>query len=82
MSRFITLVSLSTISIVPYLGYAQCEILTGPDFQSVFNRHLWAMNAKLTSYYMIYGGQSSLVVNDELKLKLNKGTSWGGIPFP
>ncbi|KAE9399468.1 glycoside hydrolase family 35 protein [Gymnopus androsaceus JB14] len=39
-------------------GYADCEILTGPDFQSVFNRQLWASNAKLTSYYMIYGGTS------------------------
>ncbi|KIK71458.1 glycoside hydrolase family 35 protein [Collybiopsis luxurians FD-317 M1] len=39
-------------------GYPQCEILTGPTFQSVFNRNLWAMNAKLTSYYMIYGGTS------------------------
>ncbi|KAJ3785437.1 glycoside hydrolase family 35 protein [Lentinula aff. detonsa] len=39
-------------------GYAQCEILTGPDFQSVFNRQLWASNAKLTSFYMIYGGTS------------------------
>ncbi|KAJ3972272.1 glycoside hydrolase family 35 protein [Lentinula raphanica] len=39
-------------------GYAQCEILTGPDFQSVFNRQLWASNAKLTSFYMIFGGTS------------------------
>ncbi|KAF9073660.1 glycoside hydrolase family 35 protein [Rhodocollybia butyracea] len=39
-------------------GYPQCEILTGPDFQSVFNRQLWASNAKLTNYYMIYGGTS------------------------
>ncbi|KAJ3813869.1 glycoside hydrolase family 35 protein [Lentinula aff. lateritia] len=39
-------------------GYPQCEILTGPDFQSVFNRQLWASNAKLTNFYMIYGGTS------------------------
>jgi hypothetical protein len=39
-------------------GYAQCEILTGPDFQSVFNRQLWASNAKLINYYMIFGGTS------------------------
>ncbi|KAJ7743740.1 glycoside hydrolase family 35 protein [Mycena maculata] len=39
-------------------GYAQCAILTGPDFQSVFNKQLWASNAKLISYYMLYGGTS------------------------
>ncbi|KAJ7612991.1 glycoside hydrolase family 35 protein [Roridomyces roridus] len=39
-------------------GYAGCAILTGPQFQSVFNRQLWASNAKLISYYMLYGGTS------------------------
>jgi hypothetical protein len=39
-------------------GYALCAVLTGADFQSVFNRQLWASNAKLISYYMIYGGTS------------------------
>ncbi|KAH9480337.1 putative beta-galactosidase C [Psilocybe cubensis] len=39
-------------------GYAGCRVLTGPDFQSVFNRQLWASNAKLISYYMLYGGTS------------------------
>ncbi|KAF7297199.1 Glycoside hydrolase family 35 protein [Mycena indigotica] len=39
-------------------GYAPCAQLTGPNFQSVFNRQLWASNAKLISYYMIYGGTS------------------------
>ncbi|KAK6984994.1 glycoside hydrolase family 35 protein [Favolaschia claudopus] len=36
-------------------GYAPCAQLTGPNFQSVFNRQLWASNAKLISYYMLYG---------------------------
>ncbi|KAF9016306.1 glycoside hydrolase family 35 protein [Hymenopellis radicata] len=39
-------------------GYANCGILTGADFMSVFYRQLWAANAKLMSYYMIYGGTS------------------------
>ncbi|KAF8877086.1 beta-galactosidase, domain 2-domain-containing protein [Infundibulicybe gibba] len=49
-------------------GYPPCRVLTGPDFQSVFNRQLWASNAKLINYYMIYGQRRS-------------GTSWGAIPF-
>ena len=36
-------------------GYGSCRVLTGPDFQSVFNLQLWASNAKLISYYMLYG---------------------------
>ncbi|KAF8182624.1 glycoside hydrolase superfamily [Pholiota molesta] len=39
-------------------GYAPCRTLTGPDFQSVFNLQLWASNAKLINYYMIFGGTS------------------------
>ncbi|KAJ7681674.1 glycoside hydrolase family 35 protein, partial [Mycena rosella] len=39
-------------------GYAACAALTGPDFQSVFNLQLWASNAKLINYYMLYGGTS------------------------
>ncbi|KAF8624403.1 hypothetical protein AX15_005885 [Amanita polypyramis BW_CC] len=39
-------------------GYAPCRVLTGPDFQSVFNLQLWASNSKLISYYMVYGGTS------------------------
>ncbi|CAK5270671.1 unnamed protein product [Mycena citricolor] len=39
-------------------GYAACAQLTGPAFQSVFNKNLWAANAKLISYYMLYGGTS------------------------
>lgn len=38
-----------------FTGYAPCLELTGPDFQSVFNLNLWAANAKLISYYMVYG---------------------------
>ncbi|KAG5636746.1 hypothetical protein DXG03_004678, partial [Asterophora parasitica] len=39
-------------------GYTPCRVLTGPDFQSVFNLQLWASNAKLINYYMFYGGTS------------------------
>ncbi|KAG6917306.1 hypothetical protein DXG01_003147 [Tephrocybe rancida] len=39
-------------------GYAPCRVLTGPDFQSVFNLQLWASNAKMINYYMFYGGTS------------------------
>ncbi|KAG6845067.1 hypothetical protein H0H87_001129 [Tephrocybe sp. NHM501043] len=39
-------------------GYGPCSVLTGPDFQSVFNLQLWASNAKLINYYMFYGGTS------------------------
>ncbi|KAJ6612834.1 glycoside hydrolase family 35 protein [Mycena sp. CBHHK59/15] len=39
-------------------GYGRCAELTGPDFQSVFNLHLWASNAKMINYYMLYGGTS------------------------
>ncbi|KAI6030502.1 glycoside hydrolase family 35 protein [Pisolithus orientalis] len=39
-------------------GYEQCRELTGPDFESVFYLNLWASNAKLINYYMLYGGTS------------------------
>ncbi|KAF7335702.1 Glycoside hydrolase family 35 protein [Mycena venus] len=39
-------------------GYGPCAELTGPAFQSVFNLQLWASNAKLINYYMLYGGTS------------------------
>lgn len=39
-------------------GYSACGELTGPNFQSVFNKQLWASNAKLINYYMLYGGTS------------------------
>ncbi|KAI0632368.1 glycoside hydrolase superfamily [Trametes polyzona] len=39
-------------------GYPACEVLTGPDFQDVFYKNNWASNAKLLSYYMVYGGTS------------------------
>lgn len=36
-------------------GYDACEVLTGPDFQDVFYKQNWASNAKLISFYMLYG---------------------------
>jgi hypothetical protein len=36
-------------------GYDQCRVLTGADFENVFNLNLWASNAKLINYYMLYG---------------------------
>ncbi|KAF5364850.1 hypothetical protein D9757_011273 [Collybiopsis confluens] len=38
--------------------YTGCMLLTGPEFENVFYRQLWASNAKLVSYYMFYGGTS------------------------
>ncbi|KAH7885531.1 glycoside hydrolase family 35 protein [Phlebopus sp. FC_14] len=39
-------------------GYDKCRVLTGADFESVFYLNLWASNAKLINYYMLYGGTS------------------------
>ncbi|KIJ23862.1 glycoside hydrolase family 35 protein, partial [Sphaerobolus stellatus SS14] len=39
-------------------GYDACEVLTGSDFQDVFYKQNWASNAKMISYYMLYGGTS------------------------
>ncbi|KAJ7885789.1 glycoside hydrolase family 35 protein [Mycena olivaceomarginata] len=62
-------------------GYNRCFQMTGPTFQSVFNRKVWASNAKLMNYYMIYGLDSQQCVSqisesralnikfDELKLQ-------------
>src|SRR5882724_12131988 len=36
-------------------GYDACAVLTGPAFQDVFYKQNWASNAKLLSYYMLYG---------------------------
>jgi len=36
-------------------GYTACRAMTGPNFQSVFYRELWASNAKLMNFYMFYG---------------------------
>ena len=36
-------------------GLDGCYTLTGPDFQDVFYKSLWAANAKLLNYYMVYG---------------------------
>ncbi|EIW77017.1 glycoside hydrolase family 35 protein [Coniophora puteana RWD-64-598 SS2] len=39
-------------------GYENCRVLTGADFENVFYLDLWSTNAKLISYYMLYGGTS------------------------
>lgn len=39
-------------------GYDGCEILTGANFEDVFYKQNWASNAKLMSFYMLYGGTS------------------------
>ncbi|KAG7091627.1 hypothetical protein E1B28_010647 [Marasmius oreades] len=39
-------------------GYQNCRQLTGPEFVSVFNLQLWASNAKMINFYMVYGGTS------------------------
>ncbi|KAG2088470.1 glycoside hydrolase family 35 protein [Suillus cothurnatus] len=39
-------------------GYDRCRILTGANFENVFNLNLWASNAKVINYYMLYGGTS------------------------
>ncbi|KAF8525605.1 glycoside hydrolase superfamily [Hysterangium stoloniferum] len=36
-------------------GYDACGVLTGPNFQDVFYKQNWASNAKLMSFYMVYG---------------------------
>ena len=36
-------------------GYDACAKLTGADFEDVFYKENWAANAKLISYYMLYG---------------------------
>lgn len=52
LSRILWGVGELTVTIT---GYGACRVLTGPDFQSVFNLQLWASNAKLINYYMLYG---------------------------
>ncbi|EIW81147.1 glycoside hydrolase family 35 protein [Coniophora puteana RWD-64-598 SS2] len=39
-------------------GYDNCRVLTGADFENVFYLDVWAANAKMISYYMLYGGTS------------------------
>ncbi|KAH0831870.1 glycoside hydrolase family 35 protein [Lanmaoa asiatica] len=62
-------------------GYDQCRVLTGADFENVFNLNLWAANAKLINYYMLFGYEHILSLGRRL-LGLRRGTSWGGLPFP
>jgi hypothetical protein len=40
-------------------GYDKCRELTGSDFMSVFYKSLWASNAKMINYYMVYGYAST-----------------------
>jgi len=78
------ILSLDTIHPTDFVGYGPCRVLTGPDFQSVFNLQLWASNAKLINYYMFYGYANSvfsLLLRNFLFAPYS-GTSWGAIPFP
>lgn len=63
------------------LGYEKCRELTGPDFESVFYLDLWASNAKLINYYMLYGCVQCIILLHYLP-SLHSGTSWGALPFP
>ncbi|KAH7102444.1 glycoside hydrolase family 35 protein [Auriculariales sp. MPI-PUGE-AT-0066] len=38
--------------------YDKCRILTGPEFEAVFNKHLIASGATMINFYMMYGGTS------------------------
>ncbi|EIM90945.1 glycoside hydrolase family 35 protein [Stereum hirsutum FP-91666 SS1] len=39
-------------------GYDGCRLMTGPDYESVYYRSLWAANGKMINFYMVYGGTS------------------------
>jgi len=39
-------------------GYANCQQLTGADFESVFYKHNLAVGATMQNFYMTYGGTS------------------------
>ncbi|KZV66862.1 glycoside hydrolase family 35 protein [Peniophora sp. CONT] len=39
-------------------GYDKCRELTNAGFESVFYKSAWGANAKMMSYYMVYGGTS------------------------
>ena len=62
-------------------GYDACEVLTGPNFQDVFYKQNWASNAKLMSFYMLYGLDLFTHINKGI-VNFFRGTSWGGLPFP
>jgi hypothetical protein len=51
----VNLAALCRLSLTFAEGYDACKQLTGPDFLSVYNLHLWASNAKMINYYMLYG---------------------------
>ena len=59
--------------------------MTGPNFQSVFYRQLWASNAKLMNFYMFYGYVLLCIHYRPFLISpasWDRGTSWGGLPFP
>ncbi|KAF9465368.1 glycoside hydrolase family 35 protein [Collybia nuda] len=39
-------------------GYEGCRQLTNPNFQRIYNHHLWANGVTAIAYYMFYGGTS------------------------
>src|SRR5882762_1273233 len=86
LQRQVTNLRDGSISVLPnflplFAGYQPCLELTGPDFQSVFNLNLWAANARLINYYMIYGYIMFEFRLNIMLTALNRGTSWGAIPF-
>jgi len=62
-------------------GYDQCRILTGANFENVFNLNLWASNAELINCYMLYGQAFHSCTWCEAQ-HAYRGTSWGALPFP
>lgn len=43
------------ISLISLFPDVLTMVYLGPDFVSVFNLQLWASNAKLMNFYMIFG---------------------------
>ncbi|EJC98868.1 glycoside hydrolase family 35 protein [Fomitiporia mediterranea MF3/22] len=39
-------------------GYLGCQRLTGPEYEDVVYKMLWAANVKMLNFYMLYGGTS------------------------
>lgn len=71
-------------------GYDNCRTLTGPEFESVFYKGLWAANAKMISYYMVYGwvvlfsfsggegGEGAILLVRVLFVQAQRRTDYGG----
>lgn len=49
---------------------------------SVFYKSAWGANAKMMSYYMVYGYVSPDLLTIVSLTRYTRGTSWGGLPFP